>query len=204
MHLFHNQESGIWTFPVSEENRVSYMPDFIPLTKREDFLTTLWETCNWKQEYIQFGAQKIAVPRLSAWYTRTDGSYSYSGIKMEANPYFELLTNLENLINTNCSASFNSVLVNAYRTEHDSVGWHADDETELGQAPKIASVSLGESRMFHIRRKGRGQGTRKFLLESGSLLFMDSGFQSDWEHMISKSKTPKKLRINLTFRQLFI
>ena len=38
---------------------------------------------------------------------------------------------------------FNSVLLNRYRSGGDYMGWHSDDEPELGQAPVIASLSLG-------------------------------------------------------------
>jgi alkylated DNA repair dioxygenase AlkB len=41
---------------------------------------------------------------------------------------------------------FNSVLLNRYRGGGDYMGWHSDDEPELGPAPVIASLSLGAAR----------------------------------------------------------
>lgn len=38
---------------------------------------------------------------------------------------------------------FNSVLLNRYRHGGDAIGWHSDDEAELGIDPLIASLSLG-------------------------------------------------------------
>ena len=52
-----------------------------------------------------------------------------------------------------CEHSFNSVLLNYYRDESDSVSWHADDDTELGPNPIVASVSLGAERMLELKPK---------------------------------------------------
>ena len=43
------------------------------------------------------------------------------------------------------------MLLNLYRNEKDSNGWHADNEKELGRDPVIASLSLGEERNFQIK-----------------------------------------------------
>ncbi|MCH8245369.1 MAG: alpha-ketoglutarate-dependent dioxygenase AlkB [Bacteroidetes bacterium] len=37
----------------------------------------------------------------------------------------------------------------------DSIGRHADDESELGVEPIVASVSLGETRVFRLKKKRR-------------------------------------------------
>lgn len=49
--------------------------------------------------------------------------------------------------------SFNSLLCNLYRDGHDSIGWHSDDEASLGAEPIIASLSLGDTRVFSLRKK---------------------------------------------------
>ena len=35
----------------------------------------------------------------------------------------------------------------------DHVAWHSDDESLFGRLPTIASVSLGDTRMFEMRKK---------------------------------------------------
>lgn len=47
---------------------------------------------------------------------------------------------------------FNSMLANLYRDGKDSVDWHSDNESALGRNPVIASVSLGETRSFELRK----------------------------------------------------
>src|SRR5690606_40383735 len=52
---------------------------------------------------------------------------------------------------------FNSVLANLYRDGRDAMGWHSDDEPELGPEPLIASLSLGAVRQIG-RASWRGRG----------------------------------------------
>ena len=53
------------------------------------------------------------------------------------------------------ASRFNSVLANLYRDGRDCMGWHSDDEPELGPAPVIASVSLGATRRFVLKHRER-------------------------------------------------
>ena len=53
----------------------------------------------------------------------------------------------------------------------DYMGWHSDDEPELGVDPVIASLSLGGSRRFLFKhRRHKPTSTHAFTLEHGSLL----------------------------------
>jgi alkylated DNA repair dioxygenase AlkB len=94
---------------------------------------------------------------------------------------------------------FNSVLVNLYRSGDDSMGWHADDEPELGPSPVIASLSLGATRRFKFRHR-RTRTIVDHDLTGGSLLVMSGACQSAWMHSVPKQKRVTEARINLTFR----
>jgi len=96
------------------------------------------------------------------------------------------------------NACFNSVLMNYYRDGSDSIGMHADDETQLGPQPIIASLSLGATRTFkmvHTATKTK----RDYCLQGGALLVMKGDTQDAWRHGISKEPGAGP-RINLTFR----
>ena len=98
---------------------------------------------------------------------------------------------------------FNAVLLNYYRNGHDTMGWHADDEPELGQQPVIASLSLGASREIFFKPK-HGKGTRIALtLTSGSLLIMREETQRRWLHHIPKRTRCRPPRVNLTYRRIY-
>jgi alkylated DNA repair dioxygenase AlkB len=97
---------------------------------------------------------------------------------------------------------FNSVLANLYRDGRDSMGWHSDDEPELGAQPVIASLSLGSTRRFVL--KHRRDPSRKFALElpHGSLLLMRGATQANYRHALPRTARPVGPRINLTFRRI--
>jgi len=92
------------------------------------------------------------------------------------------------------------VLLNLYRGGRDSMGWHSDDEPELGAEPVIASLSLGATRDFSLRQKKPGAQKIKMALPSGSLLVMSGRLQHCWQHQLPKTQLPVGERINLTFR----
>ena len=82
------------------------------------------------------------------------------------------------------------------------MGWHSDDEKELGPRPVIASISLGSARRFLLRHRKKKSASHEWLLEHGSLLVMREGVQSQWRHSVPKTAKPLAPRINLTFRQV--
>jgi alkylated DNA repair dioxygenase AlkB len=79
------------------------------------------------------------------------------------------------------------------------MGWHADDEPELGQNPVIASVSLGAPRRFRLRHNC-SRDTHVLTLEHGSLLLMAGPTQHHWQHCLPRTRVCRSPRINLTFR----
>ena len=102
-----------------------------------------------------------------------------------------------------CEQSFNACLANLYRDGQDSMGWHADDEKELGTNPVIASVSIGEPRIFHLKHRKDKNLTYKKRLQHGSLLVMRGETQKFWKHQLPKTKKQIGPRINLTFRKIY-
>ena len=79
------------------------------------------------------------------------------------------------------------------------MGWHADDEPELGPAPLIASLSLGAERRFDFRHRINGE-TVSIVLPHDSLLIMSGSTQTHWMHRIARTKKSYDARINLTYR----
>ncbi|MFQ3237020.1 MAG: alkylated DNA repair dioxygenase AlkB, partial [Paraglaciecola sp.] len=131
-----------------------------------------------------------------------DALYRYSGLRLSPNPWTEALKELKVLCEKNCGQSFNSVLANCYRDGQDSMGWHSDNEAELGVQPVIASVSLGQIRNFDFRHNTSGEKYRQ-ALESGSLLLMKGDTQLHWQHAMAKTTQVLQPRVNLTFRYVF-
>src|SRR6478735_5641193 len=103
-----------------------------------------------------------------------------------------------------CAEKYNSVLCNLYRDGRDSMGWHSDDEAELGPQPCIASLSLGATRRFRLRHRRDPEQRLELDLVSGSLLLMTGATQRNYRHDLPKSARVTKPRINLTFRAIVI
>ena len=156
----------------------------------------------WQYDYFAFG-RRFDVPRLQAWYADPGIHYRYSNNMLESRPWIPSLLTIKQDIEHKIGQPFNSVLVTYYRDGKDHVTLHSDDEPELGEAPVIASLSLGATREFHYYRK-QGSELRRMQLHDGDLLVMLPPFQRDWQHCIPMEPEVEAPRINLTFRQVYM
>lgn len=181
---------------------MTYIPEFIPDEDQHGLYNHLMEKGKWQQDKITVFGKEYDQPRLTALYAEDGLTYSYSGIKMLSHPFDQELQHLKNRLLHEHGHRFNAVLLNRYRSGSDSNGWHSDDEPELGKNPCIASISLGQDRVFQMRHKRFKEARFKFVLESGSLLIMHGATQHHWQHQLPKTKRPIDERINLTFRYL--
>ena len=172
----------------------------LPLARpnQEVFARLLADT-PWRAETVLVYGKRHPQPRLTAWYG--NASYTYSGLRLEPLPWTPLLLELRAAVEAACGQRFNSVLLNLYRNERDSMGMHSDDEPELGPAPVIASLSFGATRILVLRHK-RDKQVLRLPLTDGSLLLMAGATQQNWVHGINKSTRPLGTRINLTFRYI--
>jgi len=177
----------------------NYQPAYISSGNATVLFENLWRDLAWKHYKIKMFGRKVLQPRLTAWYSDPDVVYQYSGLTLQPTAWHAKLDQLRNSIQSDLEISINSVLANAYRNGADSMGWHADNEPELGCEPVIASISLGAKRRFLIRRGRRGP-SQGIDMEHGSLLLMTGRSQQDYQHCLPKTKKNPGLRINLTFR----
>jgi alkylated DNA repair dioxygenase AlkB len=170
----------------------------LSLSNAEVFERLLIET-PWREESVVVYGKRHLQPRLTAWYG--DASYTYSGLRLAPLRWTALLLEIRAAVEAACGQRFNSVLLNRYRNERDSMGMHSDDEPELGNDPVIASLSYGATRTFILRHK-RDKRTVRLPLEDGSLLLMSGQLQRNWLHGINKATRPLGERLNLTFRYI--
>jgi alkylated DNA repair dioxygenase AlkB len=178
---------------------------FLPKTEADVLFTTLLQQTPWKQEAIRYYGKVYPLPRLTAWYGDPGARYRYSGIVNEPLPWTPVLAAVRERAQAFTEYTFNSVLLNLYRSGADSLSWHQDTESELGDAPVIASISVGQVRVFQMRHKSRSDvDCLEIALPHGSLLLMRSGTQTHWQHRIPKTSRPVGARINLTFRYIKI
>ncbi|RMF97345.1 MAG: alpha-ketoglutarate-dependent dioxygenase AlkB [Gammaproteobacteria bacterium] len=180
---------------------LSLRPAFCSRAEADRLLQHLLDEIPWRQERLRLFGREIAQPRLTAWYGDPGARYAYSGLQLDPRPWTATLRTVRERVAEACSARFNSVLLNLYRDQRDSVGLHSDDEAELGTEPVIAALSLGSTRtlVFRPRRRRLGEPLR-LSLESGSLLLMRGATQANWRHGIPRQRQACGPRISLTFR----
>jgi alkylated DNA repair dioxygenase AlkB len=157
----------------------------------------------WEQSTIRIHGRNVLIPRQNAWYGDPGATYRYSRTTFEPHPWTATLQLIRQQVESTTAVHFNAVLANYYRDGADCVGWHSDDEAELGRNPPIASLSLGSARKFSLKHKRRKDLAPVYLnLEPGSLLLMRGATQHHWQHQIGRTRRLLTPRINLTFRRI--
>jgi alkylated DNA repair dioxygenase AlkB len=180
-----------------EDGELSFMHQLPLAVDNARVMQRLLDETAWRAETIFLFGREVAQPRLSAWHG--EQRYTYSGRTFEPLPFTPLQLEIKRAVEAASGKRFNSLLLNYYRNEQDSMGFHSDDEPELGPQPAIASVSFGATRTFILKHKKQPK-TVKIDLTDGSLLLMAGKLQHCWRHGINKERTPRGPRINLTFR----
>jgi len=193
-------ETAIKNLPDAE---LEYFPDFLTNNEADHLLSFLLKSELWRQDEIKLFGKKVLQPRLTILFGESGNTYKYSGLEMSPEPFPEIIKSLKYKCEEESNGiKFNVCLANLYRDGNDSMGWHADDEKELGSNPVIASISLGAERLFHLKHKKLQNTKHKIRLQHGSLLIMKGTTQKYWKHQLPKTKKIISPRINLTFRKI--
>ena len=182
------------------DGNLFYFPNAIPVSAT--LFARLMKEIPWQNETVRMFGKQITMRRMVSWHADEGLTYSYSGIRKTASAWTDALLEMKSVCETLSKAEFNSCLLNLYPEGRDSMGWHSDNEKELGPDPLIASVSLGAARPFSLRHTASGE-TVSIMLEHRSILFMGSGVQKHWKHSLPPMNKISTPRINLTFRKIF-
>lgn len=177
-----------------------FYPDFFTREESDRLYQHLLSQVSWKQMPIKIFGREIMQPRLTAWFADKDVKYTYSGLTLTAFEWTDTLLEIKQHVEKVSGAMFNSALLNLYRDGKDSMGWHRDNEKELGRNPVVASVSFGATRQFKLRDYGTKNNVVSLDLKHGSFLWMQGETQHYWEHSVPKTNREIGERINVTFR----
>lgn len=187
---------------LSGEGEAYLIEGFLTPAEADLAFEAIHRETRWESREITLFGKKVLQPRLVAWQADPGKTYRYSGSTLEPAPWGRSVAGLRERVSEALNHPFNSVLLNLYRDGKDSMGWHRDNEPELGHHPVIASVSLGVSRRFLFRRYLNPTDKTEVLLTHGSLLVMRGECQDRWEHSLPKALRATQPRINLTFRSV--
>jgi alkylated DNA repair dioxygenase AlkB len=119
------------------EGRVEYYPEFLSPIEAEHYKQGLLTSVEFNSEEESkvrqpFSRDKIAIPRRQTAYGDVGTFYKFTGCVVPARPWIPLLSTLRELLSERTGFAPNFVLINYYRDGHDCIGWHADDEGDLG------------------------------------------------------------------------
>jgi alkylated DNA repair dioxygenase AlkB len=178
------------------------LAQFCDAESAQDWFTRLHSEIPWERHRLRLFGREVESPRLSCWIGDTDAVYTYSGTRFTPRAWTPACAELRERISVLCGERYNSVLCNLYRDGRDSMGWHSDDEPELGHQPCIASLSLGATRRFRLRHRRDPALRLELDLAPGSLLLMAGATQRNYRHDLPKSARVVEPRINLTFRRV--
>ena len=165
-------------------------------------LEALLHDVPWETHRLRLFGREVASPRLSCWIGDAHARYRYSGTSFEPRPWPACLLPVRERLAQELGVDFNSVLANRYRDGRDGMGWHRDDEPELGARPVIASLSLGAVRRFVLKSTDPSGPRLALDLPHGSLLVMGGDTQARYRHALPKTRRPVGERVNLTFRRI--
>lgn len=191
---------------------ISYHPDFLDKSDADALYEAMLNAPGWEQTPITFFGKTVLQPRETAFY----GSelYSYSDEKREPIPWdFDSTSRAVHELGHKIEAYmglptnfFNVTLCNKYVNGKQYMGYHSDDEASMGDAPTIASVSVGAERRFLCRPKPEAlladNARIEYVLAHGSLLVMSGRMQTYYKHSLPKAAAVSSPRLNFTFRRV--
>ncbi len=184
------------------DGELSIDESFLTVAQADQLLEQLLLELPWRHDEISVYGKTHLMPRQHCFQSEQHLTYKYSGLVLSAEPYHPKVLQLKRYLEAATQLEFNAVLINLYRDGFDKMGWHSDDEIELGVNPAIASISLGAQRCFKLRHKERIAADIALELTHGSLLLMTGELQNYWQHSLPQRKKITQPRINFTFRYL--
>ena len=181
-------DSGTQSLLEDETGSIILVADLVDAATCREWFSELQRQVPWRAGRRKMYERDVEVPRLRA-------NYHLDAPDLPA----PVAAARAAIAKTN-NAPFNSVGLNLYRNEHDSVAPHNDTLSELVRGEPIALLSLGATRPMTIRAKAPPPRVLKVELEAGSLLIMSWDTQLHYDHAIQKLREPTAPRISLAFR----
>ncbi len=169
------------------EGGIVYRPGFVSSDRAQSWFEQVRDTVAWQRDRRKMYDREVDVPRLLGHF-RLDG-------EMPA-----VMREIADVVIGGTAVPFNSVGLNFYRDQHDSVAPHNDHLYDLVAGHPIGLLSLGATRRMVIRGKKAPRTAINVDLEAGSLLTMSHASQLEYLHGVPKQKTPCGQRISLAFR----
>lgn len=202
-----------WITSLTDNINVHYSGNFINKYTADKYYDIFEKNIKYnsaEESKIKIFGKDIEIPRKQVGYGEPGTSYQFSGVKVSAKSWSEnnilciVLRNIRHKVETFTGQTFNFVLINRYEDGNQYIGYHSDDEKELGNEPTIVGVSFGAKRDVSFKSNSfiPSKISQQFNLEleHGSIFVMYDPTNTHWKHSIPKRSNIKTPRISLTFR----
>ena len=203
-HMYLNLETGL---------NIQYTRNFLNTHDSKKYFKLFEKYIKYnsaEESKVLIRGQYIDIPRTQTAYGDPGTYYKFSGNVVKAKNWLEkgliesILQDIVHKLEIYCGTKFNFVLINKYADGTKYIGFHSDDEKDLGPEPKIAGVSFGQTRPIYFQNKVTGDTDVKQDLEPGSVVVMNHPTNVHWRHSIPKTSKQMGTRISLTFRKMYI
>lgn len=200
MKLF-NREMDRTKNLLPKDGTVHYYGKLLSHREADEYLETLLNAIEWRNDEAIIFGKKIVTKRKVAWYGERAFAYTYSKTTKLALPWTQEILDLKTLVEKETGDTFNSCLLNLYHNGNEGMAWHSDGESSLKKNGTIGSLSFGAERKFAFKHKETKEKV-ELVLEHGSLLVMKDTSQAHWLHRLPPAKFITTPRVNLTFRTI--
>lgn len=196
--------------PLLEEPLLYRHAEVLGEPRASEALAQLDQELDWQRPTLRLYGREHSIPRQQVWMGDAETHYRYSGKDFTPVAWHPLVLEIRARVLDRMAAlaairsitpQFNSVLLNRYGDGAERMGWHSDDEPELGPDPVVAAVTLGAERPLRFRWRHGEHEPFNVWLPHDSLLLMGPGCQQRLQHALLPRRIPG-LRISLTFRHI--
>jgi putative IMPACT (imprinted ancient) family translation regulator len=98
--------------------------------------------------------------------------------------------------------TMNHCVTNYYRDGKDFIDHHSDKDLDLNRDGVIVSVSLGDERIFELKRRKEPKDITRIVLPPRSMLVLGPITNKEFSHSILQKVDSNKTRISLTMREV--
>ncbi len=169
------------------KSAIIFKPDFFDAPKK--LFDLLIASITWEDSMLARKTASFGQP-----YVHSEQLHPYE-------PFHPFMDDLSDRLESTIGFRPNNCFLNYYENGNSKMGWHGDATHFLAEDTGIAILSVGDSRVFQVRRKAVPTESFNYVLTPGSLIYMPASIQEEWQHAIPKVVSEHG-RISLTFRKM--
>ncbi|TCI92182.1 alpha-ketoglutarate-dependent dioxygenase AlkB [Tenacibaculum sp. M341] len=185
------------TIPLDDISKLYYSDKIKEFDFSEIDFQKIWDTHPEEFHTVKMYGKEILTPR---WQQAYGKNYNYSGSRNNALPIPEIFKKFLKWSRENIDDKLNGLLVNWYDGKKNHyIGPHRDDIRDLSEGTPIVTISLGQERVFRMRKYGE-KGFKDITIRNGGIIIIPWKTNLNWTHEVPNFKKYDGKRISVTLR----